>query len=481
MVLYNIFMLMIKKKKLAVNKMMAKVAVVAPCLLLLSMLIGGDLRRVEAIEYDIDVNLKSSLSVNVLKSKVILEGNNSDIKVGKNTVEVVTNNENGYKVLLQNLNSSNSLDHYVFPETIKIESITSQVTRGNFPARRWGVSKDGNNFLPVPNNLEPLLVADIDEFNYNQRIHDVFFASRVDQSVPSGKYEDTLMITVVVKDPAPATFSGITKMQEMTGQICTDETTPSIAANMITRLHSTSIEKIPETILTDERDGNKYLVRKLADGSCWMAQDLRLGNNKVALSLTAEKTDIDTAFSLEKLKSKKIELVQSISSQSGLDNNGKGYSEDGYGEEEELNEDFANPGGKIGHYYNWFMASAGNVGDSSGQSYEANRSICPKGWTLPSADANKIGFTKLALVYLPNLATQEKVSYVGQNLRLQWSMDLTGSSEALPGNLAQYWTSSVVDGSLARYFNMSKTEVSNASMINIDKIKHLPVRCVARQ
>ena len=34
--------------------------------------------------------------------------------------------------------------------------------------------------------------------------------------------------------------------------------------------------------LTDSRDGNTYKVRKLADGQCWMIQNLRLGDSKLS-------------------------------------------------------------------------------------------------------------------------------------------------------------------------------------------------------
>ncbi len=65
---------------------------------------------------------------------------------------------------------------------------------------------------------------------------------------------------------------GISTMQEMTPEICASLETPSaFEADGVT------INKnVPEVILMDSRDGNYYKVRKLADGNCWMAEDLRL-------------------------------------------------------------------------------------------------------------------------------------------------------------------------------------------------------------
>ena len=49
-------------------------------------------------------------------------------------------------------------------------------------------------------------------------------------------------------------------MQEMTSTICADAAENDTAQ------------------LTDTRDGKKYWVTKLADGNCWMTQNLDLGN-----------------------------------------------------------------------------------------------------------------------------------------------------------------------------------------------------------
>ena len=72
----------------------------------------------------------------------------------------------------------------------------------------------------------------------------------------------------------------ISTMQEMTPEICSGTTTPS------------SNYGAPSAKLTDTRDGKTYWVSKLADGKCWMTQNLSLGDAEAGYTLTPSNTDI---------------------------------------------------------------------------------------------------------------------------------------------------------------------------------------------
>ena len=64
--------------------------------------------------------------------------------------------------------------------------------------------------------------------------------------------------TVSLPDIKGPVFNGIKTMQEMTPQICADA------------------QENDTTMLEDARDGKMYWVAKLADGNCWMTQNLEL-------------------------------------------------------------------------------------------------------------------------------------------------------------------------------------------------------------
>ena len=75
-------------------------------------------------------------------------------------------------------------------------------------------------------------------------------------------------------------FYNITYMQEMTSAVCSSVQTPSTSATIsVTKstysTYGKSTSYVPETTLTDSRDSQHYVVRKLADGKCWTVQDYR--------------------------------------------------------------------------------------------------------------------------------------------------------------------------------------------------------------
>ena len=109
--------------------------------------------------------------------------------------------------------------------------------------------------------------------------------------------------------------------------------------------------------LTDSRDSNKYYVKKLKDGKCWMVENLKLTN----YNLTSTDSNVSSAFDMTSSK-----IVQSGSSGWCTNSNTTCYQKISVYARNDSN----------GNLYNWYTATAG----TSGSSY----SICPKGWRLPT-------------------------------------------------------------------------------------------------
>ena len=108
--------------------------------------------------------------------------------------------------------------------------------------------------------------------------------------------------------------------------------------------------------LIDERDQKTYLVRRLADGNCWMVQELALDLSSFAntTGLTSENTDLNTK---------------------GTWNAIDGVDEDSTPAYTYSSENNAGT-------YNFYAASAGSIAKSE---YDTNMSdsICPKNWKVP--------------------------------------------------------------------------------------------------
>ena len=229
---------------------------------------------------------------------------------------------------------------------------------------------------------------------------------------------------------ATAGIAANANMQSMTNDIC-KATTPN-----------------QFTTLKDSRDSSSYVVVKLMDGNCWMADnlDLNLNNSTVRTALSNSNTNVPS-------NTTGTNILNALRSGGGTQSNGYAqsswangasdwtttnsytyglanrsgtcqatqymcqypYQKGTYGGttyagtytntkvislygvnfDSTTGEGLANvtynfgPGGyKIGTYYNYCAASAGSYCYSSSYTGSANASydICPKGWKMPSGD-----------------------------------------------------------------------------------------------
>lgn len=150
----------------------------------------------------------------------------------------------------------------------------------------------------------------------------------------------------------------------------------------------------------DTRDNEVYLIGKLADGKCWMLDNLRLDltNSTILNGLTTSNTHVDSA-SLTSLKSGNRSAGARYASSGFV--KWDSSSPDNVYDQAKANVDYKDTtttsygdgSGKIGVYYNYCAASAGNYcfgnGTSQGSpSGNATEDICPKGWRLPTGGSS---------------------------------------------------------------------------------------------
>ena len=277
------------------------------------------------------------------------------------------------------------LSHLTRPDSIA--SIDSNTNLTNFPNNKWGYSLDFSDYKTIPALASPDTI-DSTTTPFNQRSTTVDFGAKANQELASGSYQNTVTFSAVANYvPVQNTFGGITTMQEMTAQICTDETKPSKEATNTTIEHTTDTNLVPEATLTDTRDGKTYVVRKLADGNCWMSQNLALspdGNT----TYTEADTDLHDgrAFQAPAVSSAGTtwnwngsDGAHWLSPQAGYEyfQNGTAASSTGQ------------PTESTGNYYDWLMATAMSSQDLANSGDEAPDSICPKGWRLPPNEGNQ--------------------------------------------------------------------------------------------
>ncbi|MBQ1373293.1 hypothetical protein IIY66_00610 [Candidatus Saccharibacteria bacterium] len=212
----------------------------------------------------------------------------------------------------------------------------------------------------------------------------IYYGIKVDKDLPAGTYTGELEYTL-----SDTGFPlSLRTMQQMTSDICEAAYTPSGTETIV-----------PTATLTDIRDNKTYEIAKLADGNCWMTQNLDLD-----LSTGTTLTPVDTDITEDWTPTRSTISFTGITV-SGWDNSdttpysanpGDVYYYTSGTDENDIQYDSlaeCEVAGytdcshyHAGNYYNWSAAVASN--DSSAYVEEfsnANTSICPAGWRLPKS------------------------------------------------------------------------------------------------
>ena len=286
------------------------------------------------------------------------------------------------------------------------------------------------------------------------------------------------------------------------------------------------------TALTDQRDGNTYTVAKLADGNCWMTENLRLNAEDSTDASLAQGFGDDTANNRGKFiglaesenanfaKSTNANSLYYSGTQSGTATMDIGTADNPYSRfprynnnntNRELDARYSSTGGGIyyqwysyGNYYSWPAAMASTTHlDTYSASEAANTSLCPTGWRLPTggsktritADQNN-EFWNLVVVNLNN-------NVLPANYDSSYTPYYTGSTEAGPvdrlvrafpnnflysgyfsdssaysrSSYGLYWSSSAFGGNDAYSFDFISSRVYPGTSYN-SKYNARTVRCL---
>ena len=261
---------------------------------------------------------------------------------GSATLSISTNNETGYSLYLSAADNDNAL-HSINPDTKQtIAALTKENTAvASFTNNTWGynlskdTATDSTTYQSVPTTQpsDPQITTEAPTTD----TYNLTFAAKVDSSLPSGTYTNTVTVSVVVNPAYVPTISEVADMQDVTAEIC-----------------AASAEGETATLI-DTRDGSDYTVAKI-NGACWMTQNLRLAGGT---TLTTSDSNVARDYTLPTTQ---------------LAGNSYSYT----APQTTISSDTS-----YGGYYNYCAASAGTVCSSS-SAQDATQDICPKGWRLPT-------------------------------------------------------------------------------------------------
>ena len=263
------------------------------------------------------------------------------------------------------------------------------------------------------------------------------------------------------------TWDSISAMQEMTETVCSNVPTPSATASTVPTkflddLRGGGGHINPTTGAYQEAYTGKYRIRKLADGNCWMTEnmDLPQSTNQKYYSYSSNITvvpdsSLSTSYSVDSNgviswtpTANYITTAGQIDTNKLNDHTYQGNGS--AGTKTVTTVDGETQG--IGTYYNWAASTAQSGGDSG----EAPNSVCPYGWRLPSgADQS----TNKSFAYLLVGAYHYGNDSAGSSAARSYPVSLVlsgyyswGTGYALAQNLyGVWWTSSVQSASTAYY------------------------------
>ncbi len=297
---------------------------------------------------------------------------------------VSTNSAAGYQLTMTSASGTDALTNTA-NSNLTIAAVPANTPKANFANNTWGYNlatsgseiSDSTTFSPVPTSATSIKTtssASNDSYLLN-------FATKVDSTLPSGEYNNNLIISTIA-NPRPATIDDITTMQQMTPAVC----------NSMPLADESGASQYQ---LTDSRDGKTYYVARIKnrdndEARCWMAQNLAYDfvKGKVLTpndsDVTANWTVPDNALAIGTAGGTE---ATSLSMWKG---NNVTSDHDSYG-----------------NYYSFGAATAGS-GTSLANGETAPNSICPAGWKLPSADDFALLITdvlddkvRLAPYYIP--------------------------------------------------------------------------------
>lgn len=265
----------------------------------------------------------------------------------------------------------------------------------------------------------------------------------------SARYRGLPMRCVADPNYDGSEWGAMTTMQQMTPEICAS------AAVDATKT------------LTDTRDGNTYTIRKHEDNRCWMTQNLRLrGNtnnaNSSSNALTSNDSDVASNYTLPT-------TATSISSN---------YFNSSYPNQQQSY--YYSSNGNV--YYSWMAATAGSGSSANTAGANAEYSICPKGWQIPSggAVANSDIFTLMIKAGIES--TKEGVN----KLRAapysfsSYAYFENGAIQNSNGRSGYYWTSTA-NASNVYYLGFDSSFITMGNDGNYGNYFGYSVRCLARK
>lgn len=256
------------------------------------------------------------------------------------------------------------------------------------------------------------------------------------------------------------------------GSTTTQTTTYSIGSNnatltVVAASTAPVIQNLPSASCTttaslarDNRDDHIYTVQRLADGRCWIMENLDLGRTTLTANLTSANTNLVSTVSATTFNGwKKTSGTQTYDAGEFISVSGSDTTSQ-------------TPYGTL---YNYYAASAGTITGSS-NSVDASYDICPAGWRLPTGSTNG-EFKKLYDQY--NSLERIRASIANNGAAFAFAGYFTSGVPAGQDNSGDYWASTRHNDTVVGRLVLNTSSVNSTSFGYRNSGRS--IRCIMKQ
>ena len=428
-------------------------------------------KKSNADELDVGVNVSSVISLSTASDSVMMSAPvGGGFTSGNTSAIVLTNSAYGYTLAIEDTDSNTSMTSSGTEDEVSSNYLGSK-TEDTLEENTWGFSVDGTKFYAIPKKNNPLILSRaMLPTSDDGATTTLTFGVKTSRYLTSGTYTNRIILTAYTNgvdgnpegvnpssnDPEELSDDFPEPYEEGEGtnenrlvlaksmqdpklkQYCANTYTPTANSETAAYTRYFNGNQTPKAIVKDKRDGNKYEIAKLADGRCWMVQNMKIIN----MTITSELSDVESDYTLP-------------ASDYDMLANRNFVDKAAYVHEER------------GGYYNWYTATAGT--GYRGAIANATASICPKGWKLPSGGEDS-EFATLGNVY-----TFQQIANVPAFTTYGYITTLAHGYQG--GGL--YWSYSDDNAYNARGLQTTSTDIKATGMITKDAGGH--VRCILPQ
>ena len=314
----------------------------------------------------------------------------------------------------------------------------------NTPA---GTYSNDNIVLTTVANTVPSSILTV---NYSTGVSSITIAG---QTIPDGetvKLIQGVPYTITMTPSTDYAFSSWSATDGTVTSASTQSTTYTIDTNDATLTTGTSfigpdIQNLAQSDCTttpslakDTRDDHIYTIQRLADGNCWMMENLDLGRTALTTDLTSSNTNLSSTITAATFNSW-INTSGSMTYDAGVLIPVDGTD--------------TRSNAPYGTLYNYYAASVGTISGSTNRN-NALYDLCPAGWRLPTGGNSAGEF--YTLYTLTDYNTYDK---------MRASVANGGAAFALAGTFGvsnpynqsvdgQYWSSTWSDNQNRMMYNL---------------------------